>query len=332
MKISNKIIIFIVIIFCSCQQKEQFSLTGKTKDFNDGEMIYLRLNNTIIDSAKVVNNQFEFNTKLENYPANVILLKKDFSQYRFLWIEDKEMTFDATQSDFRNATVSGSETENISQELASLKKNLKPGNSGKIKIEQDFVKNHPNSIVSASVLSIYSSTWGKKKTEELYNFLSEEVKNTTYGKEIQNYINLAVEPTIGDKYVDFTMNDVDGNSLQLSELEGKLILLEFWASWCGPCRAENPNLVKSYENYKDKGFEIFAVSLDAEKESWEKAIAKDNLPWKHVSDLAGDKNKASIIYGISGIPDNFLINSEGVIVARNVRGDVLNNKLKELLN
>lgn len=332
MKISNKIIIFIVIIFCSCQQKEQFYLTGKTKDFNDGEMIYLRLNNTIIDSAKVVNNQFEFNTKLENYPANVILLKKDFSQYRFLWIEDKEMTFDATQSDFRNATVSGSETENISQELASLKKNLEPGNSDKIKIEQDFVKNHPNSIVSASVLSIYSSTWGKKKTEELYNFLSEEVKNTTYGKEIQNYINLAVEPTIGDKYVDFKMNDVDGNSLQLSELEGKLILLEFWASWCGPCRAENPNLVKSYENYKDKGFEIFAVSLDAEKESWEKAIAKDNLPWKHVSDLAGDKNKASIIYGISGIPDNFLINSEGVIVARNVRGDALNNKLKELLN
>ena len=332
MKISNKIIIFIVIIFCSCQHVEQFSLTGKTKDFNDGEMIYLRLNNTIIDSAKVVNNQFEFNTKLENYPANVILLKKDFSQYRFLWIEDKEMTFDATQSDFRNATVTGSETENISQELASLKKNLKPGNSGKIKIEQDFVKNHPNSIVSASVLSIYSSTWGKKKTEELYNFLSEEVKNTTYGKEIQNYINLAIEPTIGDKYVDFKMNDVDGNSLQLSELEGKLILLEFWASWCGPCRAENPNLVKSYENYKDKGFEIFAVSLDAEKESWEKAIAKDNLPWKHVSDLAGDKNKASIIYGISGIPDNFLINSEGVIVARNVRGDALNNKLKELLN
>ena len=332
MKISNKIIIFIVIIFCSCQQKEQFYLTGKTKDFNDGEMIYLRLNNTIIDSAKVVNNQFEFNTKLGNYPANVILLKKDFSQYRFLWIEDKEMTFDATQSDFRNATVSGSETENISQELASLKKNLEPGNSDKIKIEQDFVKNHPNSIVSASVLSIYSSTWGKKKTEELYNFLSEEVKNTTYGKEIQNYINLAVEPTIGDKYVDFKMNDVDGNSLQLSELEGKLILLEFWASWCGPCRAGNPNLVKSYENYKDKGFEIFAVSLDAEKESWEKAIAKDNLPWKHVSDLAGDKNKASIIYGISGIPDNFLINSEGVIVARNVRGDALNNKLKELLN
>ena len=332
MKISNKIIIFIVIIFCSCQQKEQFYLTGKTKDFIDGEMIYLRLNNTIIDSAKVVNNQFEFNTKLENYPANVILLKKDFSQYRFLWIEDKEMTFDATQSDFRNATVSGSETENISQELASLKKNLEPGNSDKIKIEQDFVKNHPNSIVSASVLSIYSSTWGKKKTEELYNFLSEEVKNTTYGKEIQNYINLAVEPTIGDKYVDFKMNDVDGNSLQLSELEGKLILLEFWASWCGPCRAENPNLVKSYENYKDKGFEIFAVSLDTEKESWEKAIAKDNLPWKHVSDLAGDKNKASIIYGISGIPDNFLINSEGVIVARNVRGDALNNKLKELLN
>ena len=117
----------------------------------------------------------------------------------------------------------------------------------------------------------------------------------------------------------------------MSELNGKVILLEFWASWCGPCRQENPNLVKTYNIFNPKGFEIFAVSLDEDKESWLKAIQEDNLKWKHVSDLKGSRNEASLIYGINGIPDNFLISENGEIIGRNLRGDKLNQKLKEIL-
>jgi len=127
------------------------------------------------------------------------------------------------------------------------------------------------------------------------------------------------------------MEDENGKLKKLSDIKGKTVLLEFWASWCGPCRRENPNLVKTYENFSSKGFEIFAVSLDVDKDSWQKAIAKDGLNWKHVNDLKGQSNEASLIYGVSGIPDNFLISANGEIIGRNLRGESLNQKLKEIL-
>jgi peroxiredoxin len=128
------------------------------------------------------------------------------------------------------------------------------------------------------------------------------------------------------------MEDTNGEVRKLSDFKDKLVLLEFWASNCLPCRQENPNLIKTYEKFKPKGFEIFAVSQDTKKESWLKAIEKDKLPWLQVSDLKGADNSASLIYGVHGIPDNFLIDQNGIIVGRNLRGKKLNEKLNELLN
>jgi peroxiredoxin len=193
------------------------------------------------------------------------------------------------------------------------------------------VRNYPKSIVSTYILSVYSTTWGKEKTKELYEQLSIENKNSEFGKEIKRYVELNKEPKIGEQFVDFESEDQNGKLKKLSELKGKVVLLEFWASWCGPCRQENPNLVKTYENFNPKGFEIFAVSLDENKESWLKAIKEDNLNWEHVSDLKGTRNEASLIYGVNGIPDNFLIAENGEIIGRNLRGDKLNQKLKEIL-
>ena len=184
----------------------------------------------------------------------------------------------------------------------------------------------------AYVLSVYSTTWGKEKTKELFDNFSTENKNTKYGKSIARYIELNKNPNIGENYVDFEMEDTNGETKKLSDLEGKLVLLEFWSSNCGPCRKENPNLVKTYKKFKPKGFEIFAVSQDTKKESWLKAIEKDKLPWLQVSDLKGRDNSASLVYGINGIPDNFLIDPSGIIVGRNLRGERLNEKLNELLN
>src|SRR5690606_206465 len=198
--------------------------------------------------------------------------------------------------------------------------------------EFDFVKEYPNSIVSAHILSVYSTTWGKAKTMELFDLLSKENKESEYGQKIKRYIELNKDPKIGDQFVDFEMESQDGTLKKLSDVKGKVVLLEFWASWCGPCREENPHLVSTYERYQPKGFEIFAVSLDDSQESWINAIEKDRLNWTHVSDLKGSGNEASLIYGVNGIPANFLIAESGEIVGRNLRGEELNQKLAEILN
>ncbi len=137
---------------------------------------------------------------------------------------------------------------------------------------------------------------------------------------------------IGVSAPDFTQDDVNGNPVSLSSFKGKYVLVDFWASWCGPCRAENPNVVNAYHQYKDKGFNILGVSLDgtATKNAWLEAIHKDGLTWTEISDLKGWENSAAKLYMVSAIPQNFLIDPNGVIIAKNLRGEDLQNKLAEL--
>lgn len=324
-------IITLLIVSCNEKPKPEFSLNGTTNGIKNGTYLYLDniLEEKIIDSVKIENDSFIFNTKLLKTPLQVVLRTKDFSHYRFLWLENNPMTFDATQSEFRYANVTGSNEENLSQTLSKETESLTREET--LKKDIAFVNNNPSSIHSAYILSVYSSTWGKEKSKELFDQFSVENKNSEYGKSISKYIELNKNPQIGEKYVDFEMEDTNGKTRKISDFEDKLILLEFWASNCGPCRQENPNLVKTYEKYKPKGFEIYAVSQDTKKSSWLNAIKKDKLPWLQVSDLKGKDNSASLIYGINGIPDNFLIDKSGIIIGRNLRGEKLNKKLEELL-
>ncbi|HEY6902354.1 MAG TPA: TlpA disulfide reductase family protein [Puia sp.] len=135
---------------------------------------------------------------------------------------------------------------------------------------------------------------------------------------------------IGKEAPDFTEKDTLGNAVSLSSFRGKYVLVDFWASWCGPCRAENPNVVAAYRKYHDKGFEILGVSLDAKAEDWKKAIRKDRLGWTHVSDLKYWNSEVVSLYGISGIPLNFLLDPKGKIIARSLRGADLEKKLAEI--
>ncbi len=180
----------------------------------------------------------------------------------------------------------------------------------------------------------------------LFSDLSEPLRRSQFGVRYNEFATqqatqkaereqLAAEVAVGKPFKDFTQNDVDGNPVRVSDLlsPGRYVLLDFWASWCAPCRAEHPNLLKAYTKYHDKGFDVLAISLDMERDSWLEAIEKDGTPWIHVSDLKGWDNKASKLYGVQakGIPLNFLIDATGTIVASGLKDRDLHDKLEELL-
>ncbi len=324
----------LILFSCSSKTNIEFSLSGKTNGLKNGTTVYLdnadSQNVDLIDSTQIQNNSFVFNTKLTNFPFHVVIRTNDDSNYRFLWLEKKPMTFDASKSNFEDAIVKGSKAEILAQPLRKELEQLSDKNQREKEIE--FIKKHPNSIVSAETLSVYCTDYGKQQTKQLFDLLTEKNKSSKYGKIVSDYIKMSNELKIGDYFADFEMIDQNGNAKKLSDLKGKTIFLDFWASWCAPCRKENPNLVNTYKKYKQKGFEIFAVSLDENKEKWLEAIEKDNLNWYHVNDLKGQGNKAKMIYGVEGIPDSFLINKNGIIIARDLRGLELNKALEDVFN
>lgn len=158
-----------------------------------------------------------------------------------------------------------------------------------------------------------------------------ELPNSKYTKKFADMINKKKNVGQGQVAPDFELATPTGEFIKLSSLRGKIVLLDFWASWCGPCRAENPNVVKIYNTYKSKGFEILGVSLDEDNADWEAAIKKDNLTWKHVSDLKGWESAVAKLYQVEGIPATFILDKEGKIVAKNLRGAELEAKVKSLL-
>lgn len=137
-------------------------------------------------------------------------------------------------------------------------------------------------------------------------------------------------PAVGNPAPEISLPDPEGNVVKLSSLKGKVVLIDFWASWCGPCRKENPHVVNLYKKYKDKGFTVYGVSLDKNKGAWVKAIEQDGLTWTHVSDLRGWDNKAALNYGVRSIPATFLIDAQGNVIAKNLRGKALENALAEI--
>ena len=197
-----------------------------------------------------------------------------------------------------------------------------------------YITKNPDHYMSIMALnSLLGPEFDVPVMEKAFLGINEKWRNSYLGKQIAAKIATAKKTLEGVDATDFSQPDVDGKMVKLSDYRGKYVLIDFWASWCAPCRRENPNLVKAYAQYKSKGFEILGVSMDkaADKAKWLKAIEDDKLTWKQVGDLKGWDNEAGALYEVKAIPMNFLVNPEGKIIAKNLRGEDLNEKLAELI-
>lgn len=208
-------------------------------------------------------------------------------------------------------------------------------NEMKEQVYAEFVKKNPNSPLGLYALQRYAG-WdiNADKVEPLFNALSDANKNYPSAIDFKENLEIAKKTGIGKMAMDFTQNDTLDNPIRFSSFKGQYVLIDFWASWCGPCRAENPNVVRVFNKFKDKNFHIVGVSLDRanQKDKWIKAIHDDKLAWTQVSDLKFWDNEVAKQYGIKAIPQNLLVNPEGIIIAKNLRGEDLEQKLGEFID
>ncbi|MBZ9730491.1 AhpC/TSA family protein [Salegentibacter sp. JZCK2] len=315
-------------------QESTFSLSGKTSDIKDGTWLYFRdmVNDGTLDSAEVKNNKFKFNTKLPEPRLWVMLHTKDRSKFKDLWLQNNPMYFDASNSDFEEAEVTGSVSQNLVEKEKVVYQDFDKISEVELKKRQEnFIKNNPNALISIRMLYEVSGTWGQKATARYFKLFPEEIQESSLGKRILSFLNNDSIPQIGEKYVDFELPAPNGEQLKFSELTGKVTLLQFWASTCEPSKMQNRDLKKLYRKYKSDGLEIVAVSRDIDKEEWVKSIKKDNLKWPHLSSLEGWEGAVFTNYGVRITPSNYLIDTEGKVAGINLRGEKLEENIEQLL-
>jgi peroxiredoxin len=226
----------------------------------------------------------------------------------------------------------GKKTDSLKKEIESALVNLA---KERTTLVRDFIKSNPDSYLSLwAIRDIAGAYLDGEEAPTLLDGLSARIKNTADGKEFQRLIKGVERTRIGKIAPEFVQPDTSGKLFKLSDFKGKYVLVDFWASWCHPCREENPRVLKAYNRFKEKGFTVVGISIDQDKmrSQWLKAINEDGMPWTQLVDPAGDAKGAAVLYGVKAIPSNFLIGPDGKIIARNLRGDNLEKTLENILH
>jgi peroxiredoxin len=355
----------IAIMMSACSSEPHYVVKGKIAG-SDSITFYLQKREAgkvvNFDSAVSKKGIFKFKGGSVDYPQTVQLIAGNTRKRTSFYLENSVINVEGSIDSLFKAEITGSKTQDEYKALIELNKPLseiyskkitefreasQSGNAARqseieksldsiqtemLKNRKDFIMNNPSSYVTPAILGGISYDMEADELEAIINKLDTAISALPQIVSIKERIAVMKTVAIGQKAPDFSMNDVDGKSVSLSSLVGsKLLLIDFWAAWCGPCRDENPNVVKVYSEFRKKGFNILGVSLDNSREDWIKAIADDKLTWTHVSDLQRGSNAAAILYAVNVIPSNFLLDQTGTIIAKNLSGEDLYNKVKEVL-
>ena len=356
------------LLIISCNSSNDFTING-TIDADDGSKVYILQadqNNQpfVKDSTIIKNSKFKFSGEaatpeisyfqvegINGYVLSIIESGKINAEIFKDSVSTSLVTGTKSNNDFNKyRTETKSLVQNINKiaydqqqaifnndlELASkLKKDLSRKEQEVILYEWDFLVNNTDSYMSALLLEVFmvENKVNKDSIIEVFNTFTNRIKISNVGKNITDLLRQYEDPiNIGELAPDFTAPSLDGGNITLSESLGKVTLIDFWAAWCRPCRIENPNLVRLYKKYNSSGLQIIGVSLDRTKEQWEKAVSDDNLPWVHVSNLNFWNDPIARQYSIRAIPQSFLLDENGYVIAKNLRGLSLDQSVESALS
>ena len=353
----KKVIIGILAFLSASQiQAQKLQIDGDLKNLPEGTTVSLLdgMANKIVDSAKMVDGKFKLSTQVANpsiYVLNFSTLQAKIpvfvgndqlsiagdikqptaieykgSATQDLYMVYMKMLTPKVESLFATKSLQASAASNVKD---SLSKQVEVKEADLVNSITDLLKANNKSPVSTLFLIQTTNfvPYIKDHIADLYGMLDGLAKKGPFAELIEKSLITAGIGKVGTVLPEFKQNDANGKSFSLSSLRGKYVLVDFWASWCGPCRAENPNVVKAFNAYKAKGFTVLGVSLDQDKNKWLDAIKKDGLAWTHVSDLKYWNNEVAVKFGIQSIPANFLIDPNGVIIGKDLRGEDLERVL-----
>lgn len=361
----------LIVAFFACTNKPEnaFTIEGRlTGDVADSTQVYLRTTDSLrqmvsIDTTMIMSGNFAFEGT-EDGPSLYYLFFEGIRGNAPLIIEPGAITFRAQKDSLNFSAIKGTaqndmfmayltDKREMSQMAQSMTTDLRKAqqSNDQVTIEAlreeymelqqksrdydvNFIKENPSSLIAVLILEqiIAQKALPLNEIETMVNGLSEEMKQTEIAKKLVEQVASLKGTEVGAIAPTFSGPSPTGQELALNDVKGKVTLVDFWAAWCKPCRAENPNVVAVYNKYKDKGLSIVGVSLDRKKEDWLKAIEDDGLTWNHVSNVKYFQDPIAKLYNVNAIPAAFLIDENGVIIAKNLRGPALEAKVAELLD